>query len=233
MTIYKRGGIYWYKFMWNGEMIRETTKQGNDRKARQIEAGHKTRLAKQQDACEDARLRLKCAEVLLCAECEKWFNAEDARQQEKHVFCSDSCSAAWTKKHTRMLTLNQFLELDFLPYVQAHFATKPKTAKYYEYGAALLLEADLGGLRLDEITSQHVGGFIARQSRLSASTMNCGLRTLRRAMNLADQWGKIDRAPKLGLAKGERQRQRIVTETEFYAYRELCRQPWRDVVTIL
>jgi integrase len=233
MTIYKRGGIYWYKFMWNGEMIRETTKQGNDRKARQIEAGHKTRLAKQQDACEDARLRLKCTEVLLCAECEKWFNAEEARQQEKHVFCSDSCSAAWTKKHTRMLTLNQFLELDFLPYVQAHFATKPKTAKYYGYGAALLIEADLGSLRLDEITSQHVGGFIARQSRLSASTMNCGLRTLRRAMNLADQWGKIDRAPKLGLAKGERQRQRIVTESEFHAYRELCRQPWRDVVTIL
>ena len=29
MSIYKRGGIYWYKFMWNGELIRESTKQGN------------------------------------------------------------------------------------------------------------------------------------------------------------------------------------------------------------
>jgi hypothetical protein len=27
MSIYKRGGIYWCKFMWNGELIRESTKQ--------------------------------------------------------------------------------------------------------------------------------------------------------------------------------------------------------------
>ncbi len=45
MSIYKRGGIYWYKFMWNGELIRESTKQGNDRKARNIESAHRTALA--------------------------------------------------------------------------------------------------------------------------------------------------------------------------------------------
>src|SRR5664279_2600198 len=45
MSIYKRGKIYWYKFMWNGEMVRESTKQGNDRKARNIESGHRTALA--------------------------------------------------------------------------------------------------------------------------------------------------------------------------------------------
>jgi hypothetical protein len=233
MSIYKRGKVYWYKFMWNGEMVRESTKQGNDRKARQIEAAHKTRLAKQQDAREEARLRLKCTDVLLCDECEKWFNAEDAMREAAHVVCSGSCGTAWTKRHTRIPTLATFLERDFLPYVQAHFSAKPKTADYYAYGVALLSEAGMGEMRLDEITSQHAAGFIAKQSRLSASTMNCGLRTLRRALNLADEWGKIDRAPKLALAKGERQRDRIVTEPEFLAYRELCRQPWRDVVTVL
>lgn len=45
MSIFKRGRIYWYKFMWNGEMIRESTKQGNDRKARNIESAHRTALA--------------------------------------------------------------------------------------------------------------------------------------------------------------------------------------------
>src|ERR1700740_3010655 len=45
MSIYKRGGIYWYKFMWNGEMICESTKQGNDKKARNIESAHRTALA--------------------------------------------------------------------------------------------------------------------------------------------------------------------------------------------
>jgi len=46
MAIYKRGKIYWYKFMWQGELIRESTKQGNDKVARQMEAAHRTSLAK-------------------------------------------------------------------------------------------------------------------------------------------------------------------------------------------
>ena len=46
MSIYKRGDVYWYKFMWNGQLIRESTKQGNDKVARQMEAAHRTSLAK-------------------------------------------------------------------------------------------------------------------------------------------------------------------------------------------
>ena len=30
-------GVHWYKFMWQGRMVRESTKQGNDKVARQIE----------------------------------------------------------------------------------------------------------------------------------------------------------------------------------------------------
>ena len=44
--IYKRGEVYWYKFMWNGKLVRESTKQGNDKVARQMEAAHRTSLAK-------------------------------------------------------------------------------------------------------------------------------------------------------------------------------------------
>src|SRR5579863_10112005 len=46
MAVYKRGNIWWYKFNWNGEPIRESTKQSNKRTAEQIEAAHKTSLAK-------------------------------------------------------------------------------------------------------------------------------------------------------------------------------------------
>jgi hypothetical protein len=45
VSVFKRGNVYWYKFMWNGEMIRESTKQGNDKKARNIESAHRTALA--------------------------------------------------------------------------------------------------------------------------------------------------------------------------------------------
>jgi hypothetical protein len=233
VSIFKRGSIYWYKFMWNGELIRESTKQRNDRKARQSEAAHRTRLAKQQDAREEARRRMNCSQVLLCEECEKWFNAEDAQRQDERTFCSGSCSAQWTKRHTRVPTLEQFFEHDFKPYVEAHFSAKPKTGEYYAYGTALLLEVGMGALPLNEISSQHAAGYIAKQRKRSPSTINCGLRTLRRALNLAEEWGKIDRAPKFALAKGERQRERVVTQAEFLAYLELCRQPWRDVATVL
>jgi integrase len=44
----KRGacGVYWYKFVWMGRLMRESTKQGNDKVARSMEAAHRTSLAK-------------------------------------------------------------------------------------------------------------------------------------------------------------------------------------------
>ena len=44
--IYKRGKVYWYKFTWDGQSIRKSTRQGNDKVARQMEAAHRTSLAK-------------------------------------------------------------------------------------------------------------------------------------------------------------------------------------------
>jgi integrase len=46
MAVYKRGKIWWYKFNWNGEPIRESTKQSNKRTAEQMEAAERTALAK-------------------------------------------------------------------------------------------------------------------------------------------------------------------------------------------
>jgi integrase len=46
MAVYRRGKIWWYKFNWNGEPIRETTKQSNKRVAEQMEAARRTALAK-------------------------------------------------------------------------------------------------------------------------------------------------------------------------------------------
>src|SRR6516165_6806277 len=53
MAIYKRGDVYWYKFMWNGRHIRESAKTGNPRTARQIESARKTELAKGEVGIKD------------------------------------------------------------------------------------------------------------------------------------------------------------------------------------
>src|SRR5499427_6358883 len=48
MAVYKqkKSKYWWYKFTWNGKLIRRSTKQTNKRVAEQMEAAHRTALAK-------------------------------------------------------------------------------------------------------------------------------------------------------------------------------------------
>ena len=43
--IYKRGGVYWYGFMFKGERVQESTHQGNANRARDMEAKERSRRA--------------------------------------------------------------------------------------------------------------------------------------------------------------------------------------------
>ena len=64
--IYKRGkkGTYWYKFLWQGKLIRESTKQGNDKVARQMEAAHRTSLAKGEVGIRERKPVVRLSEFL-------------------------------------------------------------------------------------------------------------------------------------------------------------------------
>jgi integrase len=188
MAIFKRGRVYWYHFVFNGDHIQQSTKQGNPRVARQMEAAHKTALAK--------------GEVGF--------------------------------RERKALSLSDFLKSEFLPFVESKFKNaKPRTFRYYSYGAKTLQESDFASLDLREVTDQHGGQYAAKRANLSPSTVNCGLRTLRRALSLAVQWGKLDRMPKITLAKGERQRERVLTDKEVKAYLDACPQPWKDAATVM
>lgn len=46
MAIFKRGGVYWYHFWFNGQHVQKSTKQGNPNVARTIESAYRTALAK-------------------------------------------------------------------------------------------------------------------------------------------------------------------------------------------
>jgi integrase len=188
MSIYKRGSIYWYKFTFNGEAIRESTRQKNQNTARDMEATHRARLAK----------------------------GEVGIREKK-----------------RVPTLSEFMEKSFIPYVNVKHAAKLGTVEYYTDGRKMLCGTELGSLRLDEVNDQHAQRFAAQKSKLSASRINCGLRTLRRALNLAYQWGTLERPAKVTLAKGERQRDRVLSDAEITAYLAACPQPWKDAATII
>jgi integrase len=137
-------------------------------------------------------------------------------------------------RERNVVSLADFLKNDFFPFVESRFkATKPKTLRYYQYGVKTLRDSDFANLKLSEITDQHAGQYAAKRASLSPSTVNCGLRTLRRALSLAYQWGKLDRMPKITLAKGERQRERVLTDDEVSMYLAACPQPWKDAATIM
>jgi len=187
VSIYKRGDIYWYKFMWNGKLVRQSTKQGNDKVARQMEAAHRTSLAK--------------GEVGI--------------------------------REKRVPTVKDFLKEDFLPFAETKHASKPLTLRYYRQGSDMLLKSPIAGLRMNELNDSHAQDFVRKHSRLSASGINRGLRTLRRALNLAYQWGKLDKPIKVTLATGEHQRERVLTSEEAIRYLNACGQPWRDCAALI
>jgi integrase len=58
MAVYKQAKSknWWYKFTWNAEQIRESTKQTNKRVAEQMEAAHKTALAKGEVGIREKKL---------------------------------------------------------------------------------------------------------------------------------------------------------------------------------
>ena len=78
MSIFKRGNVYWYHFLFNGEHIQESTKQGNPRTARQIEAAHRTRLAKGEVGIEERK-----AAPMFAAFAQRFIAHEEARHENK------------------------------------------------------------------------------------------------------------------------------------------------------
>ena len=194
MAVYKqaKSKYWWYKFTWNGELIRESTKQTNKRVAEQMEAAHRTALAK--------------GEVGI-------------------------------REKVPVPTLKQFAETDFLPYVRATFAPKPKTKEYYENGVkSLLADSKLSSEALDKITSEKIASFVAarQEAGLQVSSINRELEVLRRIFRLALEWGRVDKVlPQVRMLSGERHRDRVLSFEEENRYLNEAPPLLRSVATIL
>ena len=179
MAVYKQKNSdkWWYKFSWNGQLIRKSTKQTNKRVAETMEAAHKTALAK----------------------------GEVGIREKKPV-----------------PTLKAFATQDFLPFVEAQFQEKPKTLEYYRNGINnLLANARLANLRLDALTGDVVGQYVARRRTegLQDSSINRELEVLRRMLRLAVEWGKTERAPlRISMLPGEKRRELVLSEEELNDY---------------
>lgn len=98
--IYKRGKVYWYKFQWNGQLVRESTKQGSDKVARQMESAHRTSLAKGEVGIREKRIAPRLDEF--CSErIEPWARATFEK----------SCRKNWTWYRTGIRALTAYKPL--------------------------------------------------------------------------------------------------------------------------
>src|SRR5438552_4084565 len=190
MSIYKRGEMYWYKFMWNGKTVRESTKQGNDKVARQMEAAHRTALAK----------------------------GEVGIREKKPV-----------------PTLGEFCRKRFGPWAESSSSLKT-WRDFYRVGImAIQGYTPLASLTLDAITTERIADFAShRQAQgMKVSTVNASLRILRRILRVAEEWGEIEKAPKIRMLPGEMHRERVITPEEEAKYLTSASPLLAEIATVL
>jgi len=104
-----------------------------------------------------------------------------------------------------------------------------KTKLYYRDGWRLLAASPIAGMRLDRIMADDVGTLSFTGS---PSNANCALRTLRRILHKAEEWGVIRSVPKFRLAKEYGRSLRLDDDAE----RKLllvAEQPLRDAIILM
>jgi integrase len=202
MAIYKRGSIYWYKFTFNGEAIRESTRQKNQHTARQMEAAHRASLAKGEVGIRDKK---------------------------------------------PVPTLREFIDKRFEPWAKAQFEqASPKTwfGWYRPNLKVISAYKALSDKPITEITSEHACDFAAHRQLpepkgdtaakpLAVSSVNCSLRVLRRVLRMAVEWGVMPNAPRLRLLRGEKHRERVISQADEARYLAAAPEPLASAATVL
>lgn len=128
-----------------------------------------------------------------------------------------------------------------------------RTFGYYVFNWSVLVDSPLADIPLDKIGTAEIDQFISwrrKGKKISVVTINHNLRTLRRALHLAAEWGVIARVPKIKLLRGENQRDYVLTDEDVKRFEsekeiigklvpflvdtglrrgEACNLLWRDV----
>jgi integrase len=127
----------------------------------------------------------------------------------------------------RTLTLAEFSKR-FLNWVNTA-RLEPESRKYYESGWKMLSQTPMAAMRLTHITTDEAE---ALRFHHSPANGNRALRTLRRMLGKAAEWGIIATSPRIKLFK-EEGRSALINEDAESKLLEVAGQPLRDVLTII
>lgn len=127
---------------------------------------------------------------------------------------------------------------DFTPRFRGQIQTHTKESTVRFYGECLdriLTHIPLADCDLSKITGEVVSGYVQRRRHLannSVNTINGDLRTLRRMLRLAEEWGFLPRAPRIHELSETSGRTRVITIKEEAAYLAAAPATLRDAAIL-
>jgi integrase len=213
MAVYKqpKSKNWWYKFNWNGEPIRESTKQTNKRVAEQMEAAHRTALAK-----GEVGIREK-AKAPAFPELADRFLDWSRREHREHP-----ATTAFYEDMVRSL-------LRYEPFRTIRIDKVDNDVR------DAFIDHRLRCTRI-KVIRRKKGAVEYRDSAkpISVATINRELATLRCMLNLAyEEWGLLTaRPPKISKLQGEKERQQVVSQAEDELYLQ-CADPEHRVFALV
>ncbi|MGB9152019.1 MAG: tyrosine-type recombinase/integrase [Alphaproteobacteria bacterium] len=201
--LYKRGKVYWYNFRWS---IKQADGTVESFRIRQSAKTQNKNAAK--DVEEEHRRALRLGEI----------HPNDP----------------WPKAATIGPPIFRAFAKEFLQYVKTN--TKPGTHTFYSVCLDRLLTfAAIADAPLDAITGETVSRYARHRQEVPENavvTVNGDLRTLRRILHLAVEWGRLDRIPAIHELPQSKGRDRVLSFAEEAKYLAKASENLRDA-TIL
>ena len=201
--VYKRGNSLWYKFRWT---------------------------VKHEDGTKEELMIRRPAKVR---------NRKDAGDVEREHRRALSLGQVhpndpWPKPKVSAPPIFRAFAKEFLQYAKTH--TKPGTHTFYGVCLDRLLTfATIADAPLDAITGDLVSRYARHRQEVaenSVITVNGDLRTLRRVLHVAVEWGKLDRAPAIHELPQPKGRDRVVSFEEEALYLAKASENLRDAAIL-
>ena len=201
--LYKRGKVYWYNFRWS---IKQADGTVESFRIRQSAKTQNKNTAK--DVEEEHRRALRLGEI----------HPNDP----------------WPKAATIGPPIFRAFAKEFLQYAKTN--TKPGTHTFYSVCLDRLLTfAAIADAPLDAITGETVSRYARHRQEVpenSVVTVNGDLRTLRRILHLAVEWGRLDRVPTIHELPQSKGRDRVLSFAEEAKYLAKASDNLRDAAIL-
>jgi integrase len=202
-VIYKRGKTYSYNFRWT---IKNA--DGSNKSFRIVRSAKTQNRREAKEAEDEHRRALRLGEI----------HPNDP----------------WPKPTASAPPILRVFAKQFLQYAKTH--TKPGTQRFYESGLGRLLTfAAVADAPLNTITGDLAGRYARYRQEVaknSVVTVNGDLRTLRRILHLAVEWGRLEHSPAVHELPQPQGRTRVLSFKEEAKYLTSASENLRDA-TIL